>query len=312
MKPDPRYLTLTDNLSNIEQMLKELILLPRRDLAKWAEFTKQTPNIKLGYPGQHLASLVTGVEGARTGARGHDLRDRSEVKSCSRVDQLDKCKVCKAAVARIESTCPSCESSDVKRNKDSKWLFTIKSEEELTTLLEHVPRVVLLLFDYPRFHDEDWETLQLQVFEIWPHDDRHILFREIMKNYLKNIYMEHIRRNPSKTPAPKNFWPDSFQFFMCNPVRTFHCLITEALHAPHIEVLEYVEPMTDRALISPVPMPLSILYNQERSSLSESMGADQFALAETVGLDESQRLSLNLRDTDHASPQGQAYQRGAR
>ena len=102
VKPDPSHITLRDNISNIKKMLMELILHPRRDLAKWADFTKQTPNIKIGYPGQHLASLVTGVEGARSGARGHDLCDGSEVKSCSRVDQLDKCKNCKAAVARIE------------------------------------------------------------------------------------------------------------------------------------------------------------------------------------------------------------------
>ena len=102
MTPDRVRITLGDNRAHITKMLMELILLPRRDLVKWAKFTKQTPNIKIGYPGQHLASLVTGVEGARTGARGHDLIDGSEVKSCSRVDQLDKCKECKDAVARLD------------------------------------------------------------------------------------------------------------------------------------------------------------------------------------------------------------------
>lgn len=104
MQPDITHITLRNNLVQIKSMLIELVLRPRRDLLKWASVTKQTPNIKIGYPGQHLASLVTGVEGTRTGARGHDLRDMSEVKSCSRVDQLDKCKSCKAAVARIEPT----------------------------------------------------------------------------------------------------------------------------------------------------------------------------------------------------------------
>lgn len=181
----------------------ELIVLPRRDLARWAEFTKQTPNIKLGYPGQHLASLIAGVEGTRTGARGHDLRDGSEVKACSRVDQLDKCKSCKAAVARIEAACPNCESSDIKRNNDSKWLFTLKSETDLETLLEHVPRVILILFDYPNFAEEDWETLQLQAFEIWPQAERHRNFRTLMENYYRKIYLEHIKKTPTKTPAPK-------------------------------------------------------------------------------------------------------------
>ena len=122
MKPSPHHITLQDNVLNIKEMLIDLILRPRRELAKWAEITKQTPNIKIGYPGQHLASLVTGVAGARTGARGHDLCDGSEVKSCSRVDQLDKCNNCKAAVARIESECPECRSTNIKRNNDSKMV----------------------------------------------------------------------------------------------------------------------------------------------------------------------------------------------
>ena len=33
----------------------ELVLKPRLDLVKWATLTKQTPNMKIGYPGQHLA-----------------------------------------------------------------------------------------------------------------------------------------------------------------------------------------------------------------------------------------------------------------
>lgn len=87
MIPNKSLITISDNLSRIQEYLFELVVRPRRDLVKWAAITKQTPNIKIGYSAQHLASLVTGVEGTRTGARGHDLRDQSEVKSCSRIDQ---------------------------------------------------------------------------------------------------------------------------------------------------------------------------------------------------------------------------------
>ena len=48
MKPDPAHITLHNNVPNIKKMLMELILRPRRDLAKWAKVTKQTPNIKIG------------------------------------------------------------------------------------------------------------------------------------------------------------------------------------------------------------------------------------------------------------------------
>ena len=203
MRPDSERVTLQNNIPNITEMLQELILRPRRDLAKWARVTKQTPNVKIGYLGQHLASLVTGVEGERTGARGRDLSDGSEVKSCSRVDQLDKCKTCNAAVARIESSCPQCHSINIQRNNDSKWLLAVKSEDELTTLLDEVPRIVFILSDYPNFDVMDWNTLQFQVFEIWPQHQRHRNFRTLMENYFNNIYLPHIERNPRRTPGTK-------------------------------------------------------------------------------------------------------------
>ena len=312
MRLEPAQITLHNNVSNIEKMLMDLILRPRRDLAKWAKVTKQTPNIRIGYPGQHLASLVTGVEGERTGARGHDLSDGSEVKSCSRVDQLDKCKDCKAAVARIEDKCPKCRSTEITRNNDSKWLFAIRSKEELTTLLNKVPRVVLILSDYPYYDDNDWETLQFQVFEIWPEDQRHTHFRTLMDNYFRNIYLPHIKRNPRNTPAPKNFWPYSFQFYMCNPVRVFHCVVENALENPQIKVLEYVKPTTDRATVAPVLMPMSVLTTSEKSTLIKKMGDSVYSAAKAKGLDEVQRMSLPLRKTDHAAPQARSYRRGVR
>lgn len=312
MRPDPQCATLQDNVPQITEMLQQLILHPRRDLAKWARVTKQTPNVKIGYLGQHLASLVTGVEGTRTGARGHDLRDHSEVKSCSRVDPLDKCRNCDAAVSRSETVCPKCHSPNIKRNNDSKWLLTVKSENELMTLLDEVPRILFILCDYPYYDTMDWNTLQFQVFEIWPKNRRHRHFRTLMKNYFSNIYLPHIEKNPRKTPAPKNFWPYSFQFYMCNPVRTFHCIARDALTNPQIDVLEYVEPLANREEVEPVPMPLCKLNRDEKQNLRESIGLDAYRLAEENGLTMNQRLHIELRDTDHAAPQAGSYRRGNR
>ena len=83
MKPEAKYITISDNKNRIEQLLMELVLEPRIKALVWSQITRQTPNMKIGYPGQHLASLITGVEGSRTGARGDDLVDGTEVKSCS-------------------------------------------------------------------------------------------------------------------------------------------------------------------------------------------------------------------------------------
>lgn len=312
MKPSPELVTLDTSILKIKTMLKELFLQPRINLSRWAEITKQTPNLKIGYPSQHLASLVTGVEGERTGARGHDLRDQSEVKSCSRVDQLDKCNSCRAPVARIEPRCPKCLSDDIKRNNDSKWLFSIRSEEELNFLLDEVPRIVFIISDYPEYQNENWNTLRFQVFEIWPSNERHLNFRKLMKNYYHKIYLPHIRNAPSRTPAPKNFWPYSFQFYLCNPIRTFHCIIQNALSDPVFEKINYVQPLTDRQTVDPLPMPYSILNNKEQKIIQRHLGDQFYSDVEIRDLDSTQRLLLPLRDTDFASPQNKSYRRGSR
>lgn len=312
MLPDADLITIGDNVAQIRRFLSDLVLRPRRDLANWAEVTKQTPNVRIGYPAQHLASLVTGVEGARTAARGHDLSDHSEVKSCSRLDQLDKCNDCRAAVARIESRCPSCGSTEIKRNNDSKWLLSIKSQQELDFLLQGTPRVVFILSDYPNFDLNDWSTIQIQVFEIWPTEERQSNFARLMTSYFKNIYLPHVELDPGKRPAPKNFWPYSFQFYMCNPVRVFNCIVDDALDDFQIRVLEYVDPAQDRLDIDPVLMPMSTLTAAETQIIETQLGDTAFENAALHGLDWQQRLVLELRDTDHATPQNRPYQRGVR
>ena len=99
---------------------------------------------------------------------------------------------------------------------------------------------------------------------------------------------------------------------MCNPVRTFHCVVRDALGDAQLDVLEYIEPLMDRKNVEPVPMPLSVLYANERQSLLEALGSDEYSLAEANGLTLNQRLHLRLRDTDHATPQTGPYRRGIR
>jgi hypothetical protein len=151
MKPNNKLITIHRNKELIEKLLIDLVLTPRLKALEWSKITKQTPNLKIGYPSQHLASLVLGMEGAKTGARGHDIVDGSEVKSCSRVDQLDSCNDCGEKILRIEPQCSNCASTNIKRMDDSKWLFTIRSEKDLNVLLEDVDRVVLSIADYPDF-----------------------------------------------------------------------------------------------------------------------------------------------------------------
>lgn len=263
MTPDPKYITISDNEKKIETLLNELVLMPRLKALEWSKITKQTPNMKIGYPGQHLASLITGVEGARTGARGDDLLDGTEVKSCSRVDQLDNCKKCKNKVLRIEASCPHCGSKEINRMNDSKWLFGVKSEAELELLTKTISRVFLTISDYPNYDNGDFDTIRFQAFEIWNNTDRHKHFASLMDNYYHKIFLEHIKRNPNKTPAPKNFWPYSYQFYLCNPVKVFNCIVTDANTAPKVIIDYYVDPKTDRSTLTPEAMPISLLTNAE-------------------------------------------------
>lgn len=330
MVPNAAKVTLADDREQrVKALLQDLVVGPRLELIKWSRITKQSPNVKIGYPGQHLSSLITGVEGARSGARGHDLVDGSEVKSCSRVDQLDKCKDCGAGVARIETECPECNSTNIKRNNDSKWLFGVRTEEELTTLLDRVGRVVLMLSDHPGFAEGEYSTLRFQAFEIWPRNPRHGHFRTLMDNYYRKIYLAHREKNPTKTPAPKNFWPYSYQFFMCNPVRTFQATVTDADTEPKISVDLLVDPLVDRASLPSEGMPAAVaaqelpdLLGQLSQEEVEALLLPDKTLTSLRGLrsakaqakllkpiPEELRSRLRLRDTDVPVSQQDTYHR---
>lgn len=268
MKPNKKYLKISDNENNIKSFLADLVLKPRIRAIKWARLTKQTPNMKIGYPGQHLASLITGIEGERTGARGDDLKDGTEVKSCSRVDQLDNCKDCKKRLLRIEPLCPHCGSGNIKRMNDSKWLFSIKSESELDVLTKVINRIFLTISDYPNYDNSDFESIRFQAFEIWNKTDRHKNFKTLMTNYYHKIFLKHIEKNPKKTPAPKNFWPYSYQFYLCNPVKVFEAIVSDANNLPSINITKYYPPDFDRTNIVPEQMPTSLLKKYELELLS--------------------------------------------
>ena len=173
MKPLAKHITINNNEKRIKLLIKELVLTPRLNALKWSKLTDKTPNMKIGYPGQHLASLVLGMKGKKTGARGNDIVDGSEVKSCSRVDASDKCNNCDEKLLRTETICPSCGSKDIKRDNTSKWLFTIRSVGDLTLLTKTVKRVVLVLADYPNFEKNDFNIIRFKVFENWTNSPRY-------------------------------------------------------------------------------------------------------------------------------------------
>ncbi len=63
MQPNKDFITIHNNKKLINDFLWEVIYSQHIVMNKWSEITNQTPNLKIGYPGQHLASLITGVKG---------------------------------------------------------------------------------------------------------------------------------------------------------------------------------------------------------------------------------------------------------
>lgn len=61
MIPDKSKISIDDNEQKIKAFIDDLIITPRKALLSWSDITNQTPAAKIGYLGQHLASLVTGV-----------------------------------------------------------------------------------------------------------------------------------------------------------------------------------------------------------------------------------------------------------
>ena len=305
MQPEVSKITISDNISKIETFLREVIVEPRKTMRKWSKVTNQTPNLKIGYPGQHLASLILGMKGTGTGARGDDIIDGTEVKSCSRIDQLDKCKTCKGNVLRSQNACPTCGSTDIDRKDDSKWLITIKSEDELEMYLTRIPRMLLIISDYPNFDSNDFSSMRIRAYEIWNQSSRASGFRAILSHYFTNIYLEHIRKDPKATPAPYNFWPDKYAFYMCNPIKVFESVIENIDgEQPVITITHYVEPNKNRATLPSEPMPPELLYKREALLLKSEYGD----LTPATPIDETMRGFLSLR-LGKAVSQKKKYQR---
>lgn len=200
-------------------LLQDLFVSLRRDLARWAAVTHQTPQARMGYIGQHLVSVVTGLPGGRSGARGDDLKHPdgtfSEIKCCYRVDQLGECPNCGARVASIETRCPNqeCNSEEIIRKDDSKWLLSPKDEKELIELFEPA-RFYFVLFEFVDIGKS--EDIDVKIYEVDPNNPG---FRLCMLEYYYNI------RAKSNSSAPFNLWPHSLKFALMKPTLIYWSVI---------------------------------------------------------------------------------------
>ena len=203
-----------------EQLIRDLYIELRNKVNAWSEITKQTSQARMGYVGQHLVSVVTGFPGSKSGARGHDLVMTNgafgEIKTCYRVDQLGKCKKCGAVVSSLETHCSVCNSTNIKRNEDSKCLISLRNEQEFKKVLNPL-KYYFVLFEFEKIDNIKTNNI---VASIWEVDPKSKGFAYCMIDYFMNI------RANSASKAPFNMWPYSLKFAITKPTLIYRSLIT--------------------------------------------------------------------------------------
>lgn len=204
-----------------EALIKDLYLDLRSKINAWSQITKQTPQARMGYIGQHLVSVVTGYPGGKSGARGYDLimgnNSYGEIKTCYRVDQLGSCSQCGAVVSSLETSCSSCHSTSITRKDDSKWLISLRNEAEFQRVIEP-KKYYFVLFEFENLHDAANHNIIASIWEVNPKNKG---FAYCMIDYYLNI------RANSASKAPFDMWPYHLKFLLTKPTLIYRALIKE-------------------------------------------------------------------------------------
>ena len=186
----------------LKAFLKDMYHGRQKELYKWSRVTSQTPFVETKWLGQNIVSFITGVPGTLTAARGKDLSDGSEIKSCSRVGQMSRCGKCGTPVAPFHDACPKCGNRDIDRKTDSHWIFNVSSEPKKRKLLE-TNKIYLVLIDNEDAGSDPTKLARFRVWELRPKENA--LFREYVEDYYRTFYVA--RRQRGEEPAPMNLHP---------------------------------------------------------------------------------------------------------
>ena len=204
-----------------EQLIRDLYIDLRNRVNNWSKITFQTPQARMGYIGQHLVSVVTGFPGGKSGARGYDLvmgnGHYGEIKTCYRVDQLGSCGDCGAVVSSLEDRCSNCNSSNILRKDDSKWLIGIQHEQEFCEILDPY-RYYFVLFEFEEINNQQNHNILAYIWEVDPTVKG---FGYCLMHYYLNI------RARSKSKAPFNMWPHQLKFALTNPNLIYKAIIKD-------------------------------------------------------------------------------------
>jgi hypothetical protein len=213
-------LSKEERKTKIKKFIQAVYIDINKSMKPWQKLTEQTVLVPTGYYGQTLVSLVTGIKGKATAARGDDLADGSEVKTCSRYQQLNNCRDCKERVASIYNSCSVCGSENIKIMKDSHWICSINKNNYKQYKVK-IPVIYFLLVD-----THDLKKNQLVRFTIWTIKPKENMIWQ--KNYVDNYYKKY-KQNKIKgnTPAPMNVHPRSPKFNSINPKIKFEAILSK-------------------------------------------------------------------------------------
>ncbi|WP_315335701.1 MamI family restriction endonuclease [Fusobacterium pseudoperiodonticum] len=205
-----------------EKLIYDLYIDLRKKIFEWSALSNQTPQARMGYVGQHLVSIVTGFGGSKSGARGYDIIFSSclygEIKTCYRVDQLGRCKNCGLEVSAIEKICPHCNSENIERKEDSKWLLPIKNNNDLKNMIEPF-MYFFVLFEFEDITDLYNENI---IASIWTVNPKNMGFYLCILDYYQNILTK------SDSKAPFNLWPYMLKFQLMQPKLIYRSIISES------------------------------------------------------------------------------------
>ena len=206
--------------SSSEALIYDLYVELRRKTIAWSKLTHQTPQARMGYIGQHLVSVVTGFPGGKSGARGHDLvvpDGYAEIKTCNRIDQLGACLKCGSPASALETKCSMCGSTALQRKSDSKWLLSIKTDQDFDQVLDPI-NYYLVLFEFADIDDPDNDDLMSYIWQVNP---RVPGFAYCVVDYKFNIQAK------SKSGAPFDLWPWQPKFYLMRPMLIYRSRIID-------------------------------------------------------------------------------------
>ncbi len=201
----------------VNALLNDLYINLRKKVNYWSKLTGQTAQAKMGYIGQHLVSAVTGYLGGKSGARGKDLiisdTEYAEIKTCTRIDQLGVCKNCGSPVSPVEERCSLCNSTNIKRKDDSKWLINITEEEPNENTLDDSEDVLtniikpkyffFVLFEYEDIGNKNSPVI-ITIYRVNPRNPGFVF---CMLDYFYKLGHK----------SAFNMWPHMLKFALCHP-----------------------------------------------------------------------------------------------